>query len=52
MNDLNELLETADAMIWANRFVFAVNANSAIATDESTITGWFANAVANQSNSL
>jgi len=37
--------ESFDAQVWAQEFVHLVEANPAIATDEGTMIGWFANAL-------
>lgn len=34
-----------DAKVWAKEFVALVRTNPAIATDEETMSGWFANAL-------
>ncbi len=36
---------TFDAMVWATEFVDTVKHNPAIATDQDTMLGWFANAI-------
>ena len=40
-----ELLKSFDARVWAAEFVKHVAANPGIATDEETMTTWFANAL-------
>lgn len=37
--------QSTDAVVWAKAFVEHVRRNPAIATDEGTIIGWFANAI-------
>lgn len=38
-------MQTMDAAVWAKAFVAHVKYNPAIATDEGTMIGWFANAI-------
>ena len=37
--------QSFDASVWAKAFLAHVKANPAIATDEGTMLGWFANAI-------
>lgn len=41
----SEILKSFDAVVWAKAFVKHVKANPDIATDEATMTAWFANAL-------
>lgn len=43
--DHNALVGEFDASVWARAFVAVVAQRPAIATDEGTMTGWFANAL-------
>ena len=40
-----DFAQSFDAVVWAKAFVEHVNANPSIATDESTMVSWFANAI-------
>ena len=40
-----DFIESFDSRAWAAAFVATVKAHPAIATDEATMTGWFANAL-------
>ena len=42
---LKAALQTMDAAVWAKAFVAHTKRNPAIATDEATMQGWFANAI-------
>lgn len=44
MNDTS-FTQSFDAMDWARAFVAIARENPAIATDEGTMVGWFANAL-------
>jgi hypothetical protein len=44
MSDI-ELYKSFDARVWASEFVRYVNENPSIATDEGTMTTWFASAL-------
>lgn len=43
--EVQDMLQTTDAKIWAEVFVAHVKNNPEIATDEETMIGWFANAI-------
>lgn len=45
MKTENEILQSFDCREWAREFVERVKNNPSIATDEATMTGWFANAL-------
>ena len=42
---VREAMQTMDATVWAKAFVAHTKNNPAIATDEETMVGWFANAI-------
>lgn len=46
--EAHDLLESFDPAVWAREFVECAKKNPAIAIDENTMTGWFANAFACQ----
>lgn len=41
----NDLLKTTDAKIWAQEWMKTLKEHPEIATDENTMTTWFANAI-------
>lgn len=45
MADNEDFTQSFDAREWAKAFVERVRKNPAIATDEGTMTSWFANAI-------
>ena len=44
MNE-KDFMHSFDAQVWAKAFIEHVRENPAIATDEATMLGWFANAL-------
>jgi hypothetical protein len=42
---LRNFTDSTDCKIWAKEFIDRVKENPDIATDESTMMGWFANAI-------
>lgn len=44
-NEVSALVHSFDAREWATAFVRLVKEKPEIATDEGTMTGWFANAI-------
>ncbi len=44
-SEMTQLLDTTDAVIWADEWLKTIEKHPHISTDKGTMIGWFANAI-------